>query len=112
MIPVEPTAEHATYWADREGGAVEGVVIGGPEEGPDVYPCPALVGTVFHTTTDGGMQSYPVVHVAFQLDEIEVAHLAHGGTLWLTTFVGLPIHRMEVVPPPTASGEGEGRSDG
>jgi hypothetical protein len=51
-----------------------------------------------------------VIHVAYQLDEIEVAHLARGGTLWLTTYGGLPIHLIEVqepgcpardVPPPS-----------
>lgn len=65
--------------------------MGGPEEGPDVIPCPCLV------ANDAG-----VVHVAMTLDEIEVAALAQGGTLWLSTWGGLPIHLVEVVPRPAS----------
>lgn len=90
MIPVEASASGRAWWADQDGAESTGVVIGGPAEGPDVIPCPALVCT-----------AAGVVHVAYQLDEIEVAHLAQGGTLWLTTWGGLPIHLVSVQPPPT-----------
>ena len=63
-------------------------MIGGPAEGPDVIPCPALVAAGVNC-----------VHVAVQLDEIELAHLVHGGTLWLTTWGGLPVHLLSVQPP-------------
>lgn len=100
MNPIEPTPEQqVAYWSDHEdGGGVQAVVIGGPEEGPDVVPCPALVGSRFELLPDGQMAHWSVIHVAWQLDEIEVAHLANGGTLWLTTYGGLPIHRLEVAP--------------
>jgi hypothetical protein len=88
VIPVAPTDEQGAYWAERDGCAQHVAVIGGPAEGPDVIPCPALVAL-------GGDAA--VVHVAFQLDEIEVAQLAQGGTLWLTTWGGLPVHLVEVV---------------
>ncbi len=74
------------YWAERDGAPGQLVVIGGHEEGPDVIPCPAII------TTEANL-----VHVALRLDEIEVARLAQGGTLWLTTWGGLPIHLVEVV---------------
>lgn len=87
MTPVEPTTEQLIYWEERDGCAQRFVVMGGPEEGPDVIPCPCLVAPGAN-----------VVHVALQLNEIEVAQLAQGGTLWLTTWGGLPIHLVEVVP--------------
>lgn len=93
MNPVEPTPGQVLYWTARDGGEQRSVIIGGPEEGPDVIPCPALVGTMF---TDEEV-AQPVVHVAYRLNEIEVAALATGGTLWLTTWGGLPIHLVEVV---------------
>lgn len=92
MIPVEATAEQTAYWTERDGCEQHPRIIGGPEEGPDVIPCPALIAPDVN-----------VVHVAYRLDEIEVAQLARGGTLWLTTWGGLPIHLVEVVgdePPP------------
>lgn len=58
-------------------------------------PCPALVTQVDDTEVGGGV----VVRVPWQLDEIELAHLARGGTLWLSTFGGLPPHSLEVQAP-------------
>lgn len=89
MIPVPATDEQVAYWAERDGYLGQRFVIGGPEEGDDVIPCPAIV-----TQQPGVAQR---VHVALQLDEIEVAALAQGGTLWLTTWGGLPVHLVEVV---------------
>lgn len=61
--------------------------IGGPEEGDDVIPCPTVI---------QGNPPGRLFHVARQLDEIEVAALAHGGTLWLTCWGGLPVHLVHV----------------
>lgn len=97
MNPVPPTQAEFEAWGQRDGYAPTFVVIGGPEEGPDVIPCPALAG--FSGELVPGAR-VPVVHVAYKLDEIELAHLAQGGTLWLTTFGQLPIHQLEVSPPP------------
>jgi hypothetical protein len=85
--PIDASAAQVAYWAGRDGCPQQPVVIGGPEEGPDVIPCPALIAPGAN-----------VVHVAYRLDEIEVAHLVRGGTLWLSTWGGLPIHRIEVAP--------------
>lgn len=87
MVPIVATDEQVAYWAQRDGATGTRVVIGGPEEGDDVIPCPAIV-------TPGMPRQ---VHVAMQLDEIEVARLAQGGTLWLTCWGGLPVHLVEVV---------------
>ncbi len=87
MIPVPATDEQVAYWAERDGSPGTRHIIGGPDEGDDVIPCPALV-----AHADGVL-----VHVALQLDEIELARLAQGGTLWLTTWGGLPVHLVEVV---------------
>jgi hypothetical protein len=57
----------------------------------DIQPCPGIV-------TDGD-EFGTVVRVPWTLDEIELAHLAKGGTLWLSTWNGLPIHMMEVAEP-------------
>lgn len=35
-------------------------------------------------------------HVPWQPDEIDLAKLAHGGTIWLTVMGGLPPHYLEV----------------
>lgn len=93
MKPRPPTAAEAVYWREERGDAAsQHVVIGGPEEGDDVIPCPALAGL---TEMDGHLVQ--IVHVPYELDEIELAALAQGGTLWLTTWGGLPVHRLEVV---------------
>lgn len=85
-VPASP--EEIAAWTDFDGAPQAVFSIGGPEEAPDVRACPALV-------SDGpdGVR----VHVAHQLDEIEVAQLATGGKLWLTTWGGLPIHSLVVV---------------
>lgn len=90
MNPVEATQDQVAWWIERDNAeAVGQMLIGGPEEAPDVIPCPTLV-------TEG--PSGRLFHVALQLDEIEVMQLAQGGTLWLTTWGGLPIHLVEVTP--------------
>lgn len=85
---ITPTAHHEIFWEQMDGCPQEHQIIGGPEEGPDVRPCHALIG-----------RAAGVVHVPFHLDEIDLAHLARGGTLWLTTWGSLPIHRFDVQPP-------------
>lgn len=86
MNPRQAKPAEIHYWTERDPSPQKRVVMGGPEEGPDVIPCPCLVAPEVN-----------VVHVAYELNEIEVAALARGGTLWLTTWGGLPIHLLEVV---------------
>ncbi|MGE3836155.1 MAG: hypothetical protein AB7H43_15425, partial [Acidimicrobiia bacterium] len=60
MIPVAATPEQMAWLAEKDGAVGEPCMIGGPEEGPEVIPCPAVLARV-----DGA----PVIHVAWQLDE-------------------------------------------
>lgn len=87
MKPRETTDADLGYWADYD---PKPTVIGGPPSEPDCIPCPALI------THDPERNGQMIVRVPFELDEIELAHLAQGGTLWLSTWGGLPIHMIEV----------------
>lgn len=91
MNPRPTTDADLAYWFDRGDRDSSAVVIGGPPNEPDCIPCPALVALENDTRQ--------VVRVPYELDEIELAHLARGGTLWLTTWGGLPIHMLEVQEP-------------
>lgn len=102
MNPRPPTPADIDHWTSEDGHAPTPVVIGGPEEGPEVIPCPTLVGV------DDQFAGARVFHVPYELNEIEVAALAQGGTLWLTTYGGLPIHRVEVVVDVHNGGKPEG----
>lgn len=93
MNPVIPTDAEIARWSAHDGQPLHLVSIGGPEEGDDVTPCPALVGAGF-------------VHVAWDLNEIELAQLATGGRLWLTTWGGLPVHCLQVVARDTTTYRG------
>ena len=86
MIPVPATPGEVAYWQEVDDCPQYATVIGGPEEGPEVIPCPALISERSH-----------VVRVAWQLNEIELAALAQGGTLFLTTYGTLPIHSLDVI---------------
>lgn len=68
---------HVTYAADNE----------------TVEPCAAIV---TDDVTGGFAQA---VNVPWVLDEIDLANLARGGTLWLTCLTGLPAHYLHVQPP-------------
>lgn len=87
MKPVEPTVKQCEPFIDE---IVEIRLIGGPHEFPDVIPCPALI-------CKGDMGISHKVRVLWQLNEIELAALAEGGALWITTWGGLPIHDMCVI---------------
>lgn len=93
MKPRAITDADLGYWVDYH---PEPTIIGGPPSEPDCIPCPAVITRGTHP--NGGEQL--IVRVPFELDEIELAHLARGGTLWLSTWGGLPIHMMEVQEPP------------
>lgn len=95
MKPRPTTDTDLAYWVDY---TPEPAVIGGPPSEPDCIPCPALI------TRDPNRDGQVIVRVPYELDEIELMHLARGGTLWLSTWGGLPIHMVEVQePPPVAS---------
>jgi hypothetical protein len=56
-----------------------------------IPPCEALI-----TAAD---QFGPVIRVPWTLDEIELNHLANGGTIWLSCWNHLPVHLLQVIPP-------------
>ena len=88
MMPRPITEADMHYWSDLN---PRNVLISGPDEF-DIPACPALI-------TDGNDDHGDIVRVPWTLDEIELAHLARGGTLWLSTWGGLPIHMLEVSQP-------------
>lgn len=73
------------YWAAHEPKPTRFTGPGEEEQG--IEPCPALV-----LNTDE-------VAVPWTLNEIEMMHLVKGGTLWLVTRHGLPIHGLHVQEP-------------
>ena len=82
------TEADLAYWADANPRPATFTAPGEIEAGVD--PCPGLI-----ADSDLGK----VCLVAWTLDEIELAHLACGGTLWLSTWGGLPVHRLLVQAP-------------
>lgn len=79
------------YWSDY---SPRPVVYAADD--PTFAPCPALITTV---ADPHGVVGDTVVRIAWTLDEIELANLAKGGTLWLSTWGGLPPHMLEVQAP-------------
>lgn len=89
MRPRAITDADLEYWSSLNPRPV--TMTGPGEVDAGIEPCPALV-------TDGD-QFGQVVRVPWELDEIELAALAKGGTLWLSTWGGLPVHMLEVQAP-------------
>jgi len=79
------TAADLDYWSGRNPQPARFTAPGELDEG--IEPCPAV------TLSDGE------IAVPWTLDEIELAHLARGGTLWLVTRGYLPVHGLHVEPP-------------
>jgi hypothetical protein len=80
------------YWEDLN---PEVTVFTGPGEvEAGVEPCATVVTDDCIGNTFGR-----VVRVPWTLDEIELMHLAKGGTLWLSCWGGLPMHMLEVSEP-------------
>lgn len=92
MKPRDITTADMAYWSDL---LPERRTFTGPGEvEAGVKPCAALV-----TNDTMGGEFGRVVRVPWTFDEIEVAHIAKGGTLWLSTWGGLPMHMLEVQEP-------------
>lgn len=82
------TADHVAYWAEQNPVTL---VMRAPEGMENCEDCSAIA-----TTDESGVT---VVRVAWKPDEIDLAHLARGGTIWLSTWGGLPPHMLEVQAP-------------
>lgn len=93
MRPRELRDTDLGYWADLD---PRPVTFAADDE--TFEPCPAIV-TTDGTPGSGNVGGGTVVRVPWQLDEVELAHLARGGTLWLSTWGGLPPHMLEVQAP-------------
>lgn len=91
----EFTPAHLAYWSDFDCRVTR---FGAPEDSVGVEPALAIV-TAPVAKADLGM----VVRVGWRPNEVDLAHLARGGTIWLSTWGGLPMHRLEVQPPAVAS---------
>ena len=85
MTPRDITPADLDYWAALDPQPARYTRPGETDEG--IEPCPAL------------NLSTGEIAVPWTLDEIELAHLANGGTLWLSTWGQLPVHSLEVQAP-------------
>lgn len=81
------SADHLAYWADQFDASP--IVMQAPP-GMACEDCAAIL-----TNTPDGR----VVRVAWKPNEIDLAHLARGGTIWLSCYGGLPPHSLEVQAP-------------
>ena len=84
MNPRPITEDDLTFWADLNPQPARYTAPGEVDEG--IEPCPAL------NLSDGE------IAVPWTLDEIELTHLAKGGTLWLVVRGYLPVHGLFVEP--------------
>ena len=89
MEPRPITDEDLASWSEYDPTGVVLTAPGEREEG--IEPCPAI-----------HLQATHEVAVPWTFDEIELTHLAKGGTLWLIARGGMPIHGMLVKPKESA----------
>jgi hypothetical protein len=82
-------AEHLAHWEDQ--ARAEPIVMKAPAGLDGCTDCAAV-----DTTNEHGER---VIRVAWKPNEVELAHLARGGTIWLSTWGGLPPHMLEVQAP-------------
>ncbi len=84
------TPEHFDYWRDLD---PHPVTFQPPPGSTDCDPAQTIV-----TASESDMK-VQVVRTAWKPDEIDLAALAQGGTVWLSTWGSLPPHMLEVQPP-------------
>ena len=89
-IVSEFTADQIAYWSARHLEA-QPSVMACPPGMPDCEPAAVIL-----TRDEYGAR---VVRVGWKPNEIELAHLAQGGTLWLSQWGGLAPHMLEVQAP-------------
>jgi hypothetical protein len=87
--PRQITDADLVYWYADEPQRCTFTGPGEVEAG--IEPCPGLI-TI-------GDPDGKVCRVALELDEIELTHLARGGTIWLSTWGHLPVFKVEVQEP-------------
>ena len=89
----EFTREHLDYWSDFD--AQVSTFTAPNEQAVGIEPALGIV-TQPQDALDLGV---PCVRVAWKPNEIDLAHLARGGTVWLSCWGGLPPHMLEVQGP-------------
>lgn len=89
----EFTEDHLAYWSDFESRVA--IFTAPNEQAVGIEPARGII-TEPQDALDLGVQC---VRVAWKPSEIDLAHLAQGGTLWLSCWGGLPPHMLEVQPP-------------
>ena len=93
MLPIDITDDHRAYWREFE---TKEAIFGPPEEiEVGIEPCTAII-TAPKEPADLNMAC---VRVPWKPDEADIAMIAAGGTIWLSTWGGLPPHMLEVQPP-------------
>ncbi len=89
----EFTPEQLAYWADY--APVQMTFTAPDEQAVGIEPCIGLV-TKPRTPEDLEVNC---VRVGWKPNEIDMANLIAGGTVWLSCWGGLPPHQIEVQPP-------------
>lgn len=85
-------ATHLAYWEDYHPVPATFGAPAGMEA--DCSPAAALV-----TRGDNATGPEMVVRVGWKPNEIDLAHLAQGGVIWLSMWGGLAPHMLEVQAP-------------
>lgn len=91
------TDDHLAYWSDFDTKVATFTAPSEREVG--IEPAIGII-TQPRVPEDLGV---PCVRVAWKPNEIDVAALAQGGTIWLSTWGGLPPHQIEVQAPASAT---------
>ncbi len=93
MRPVEQLEEHhLAYWSEQmEAQPAVFLAPDGLDDG-----CSPCTGVVTRPLEPGPMDGMQVVRVAWRPDDEDLAALAAGGVVWLSTWGGLPPHMLEV----------------
>lgn len=89
----EITEPMLAYWRGVDPDA-RVCVFTAPSDPPGCVPCP---GVVTRAVEDG--RTFEVVRVAWKPTDDELGMLLAGGTIWLSTWGGLPPHMLEVQAP-------------
>lgn len=95
MDPKPVSPEHVAWWFETPGSEPVATNIRPPAGMTGVGTVQAVV----TTDPDSGLQH---VHIPWQPDPDDIAHLASGGTLWVSCIGGVAPMSVAVQPPETA----------
>lgn len=94
MDPVtDITDRHLAYWDGEVAAAI--TTFAPPDDLPGCAPCTAVV----TLSNQPGNEAEMVVRTPWRPSDEDLAALAAGGTVWLSTWGGLPPHMLEVQAP-------------